>query len=309
MLILLGMKNLSIIFITLILSAVVDGNVSFNVDCTDATVQSKGTAEITLSAEWLQGSNSYIIYTPVMPQLLGMKIIDHITFGQSLTVNSQVVQRTVHLFKFAVTNDAGTEAETGPIFIDYRLSGSEEKMHHQLSGVKFKVTGFGDKYSKLLIPGLIVLLLIPIILTIIIIKLSRRKKVAANISGSPSIEDSIIEELENIKLYKLEGDTKRYFHELSELVKKYFRKKYQIGSILDFNPKELGKAGPDKHTLSTACELLKLSHDVCYAGYQSSNHEQDRIYNFIKKMLMKNRPHKTNASERLYLKNDIRKSP
>jgi hypothetical protein len=301
MLILVDMKNLSIIFLTLILSGIVNGNVSFSIDYTDETVHANGTTELTLSAEWPQGSNSYIIYTPVMPQLLGLKIIDHITFGQSLTVNSQVVQRAVHLFKFAVTNSAGTEAETGPIFIEYRLSGSKEKLHRQLSGVKYKVTRFRSNFLKVLIPVIIILLLLPVILTIVIIKVSR-KKMKVVVSDNLSIEDAIIKKLENVKRYKLEGDVKKYFHELSELIKKYFRKKYQIGSILDFTPKSIGKVGPDKHTLFTACELLRLSHDVCYADYQPSDHEQERIYKFLKKMLTKNRPHKSNVEDELYLK-------
>jgi len=301
MLILISMKNLSIIFLILTLSGIVNGNVSFSVDYTDETVRANGITELTLSAEWPQGSNSYIIYTPVMPQLLGLKIIDHITFGQSLTVNSQVVQRAVHLFQFAVTNAAGMPTETGPIFIEYRLSGSKEKLHRQLSGVKYKVTRFGRDFLKILIPLVVILLLFPIILTIIIIKVSRKKK-SHPISNDLSIEDSIIKKLEYVKRYRLEGDIKKYFHELSELIKKYFRKKYQIGSLLDFNPKSTGKTGPDKHTLFTACELLRLSHDVCYAGYQPSSHEQERIYNFLKKMLTKNRPHESNAEDELYLK-------
>jgi len=295
------MKKLSIILLILILSGSVNGSVSFSIDYTDETVHANGTTELTLSAEWPQGSNSYIIYTPVMPQLLGLKIIDHITFGQSLTVNSQVVQRAVHLFKFAVTNSAGMGTETGPIFIDYRLSGSKEKLHRQLSGVKYKVTRFRSNFLKILIPVAIILLLFPIILTIIIIKVLRRKKDVV-ISANLSIEDAIIKKLENVKRYRLEGDIKKYFHELSELIKKYFRKKYQIGSILDFNPKLIEKAGPDKHTLFTACELLRLSHDVCYAGHQPSSHEQERIYNFLKKMLMRNRPHKSKLEDELYLK-------
>jgi len=295
------MKNLSILFLTLIFSGIVYGNVSFNVDYTKKTIPANGTVELTLSAEWPQGSNSYIIYTPVMPQLLGLKIIDHITFGQSLTVNSQVVQRAVHLFKFAITNKVGMETETGPIFIDYRLSGSKEKLHRQLSGVKYKVTRFGKNFLKVLIPLVVILLLFPIILTIIIIKLSRKRKRVV-ISDNLSIEDSIMEKMECVKRYRLEGDIKKYFHELSELIKKYFRKKYQIGSILDFNPKPTRKTGPDKHTLLTACELLRLSHDVCYAGYQPSSHEQERIYNFLKRMLTKSRPHESKLEDDLYLK-------
>ena len=295
------MKNLSIIFLTLILSGFVNGNISFSVDRTGETVPKNGIAEITIAAEWLQGSNSYIIYPPVMTQLIGLKITDYITFGQSLTVNSQIVQRVIHLFKFSVTNNVGMMAETGPIFIDYRLSGSKEKIHRQLSGISFKVVRFSRSFLMMLIPLILVLLLIPIVSTIIIIKASRKKKNLLILDKS-SVEDSIMKELEQVKKYKIDGDTKRYFRELDDLIKKYFRKKYQIGSILDLDSKSIGKSGPDKHTLFSACELLRLSHNVCYAGYQPSNQEQDRIYNFLKRTLVKNRPHKAGLDEEMYLK-------
>jgi len=295
------MKNLSIILLFLTFSGFVYGNVSFNVDYTKKTIPANGTVELTLSAEWPQGSNSYIIYTPVMPQSLGLKMIDHITFGQSLTVNSQIVQRVIHLFKFAVTNTPGAPTETGPIFIDYRLSGSKERHHRQLSGVSFKVVRINGSFLKILVPVLGLLIFFSIILTFIIIKVSRKKKEMV-VSNDFSIEDTIIEKLERIKKYKIEGNVKKYFHELDELIKEYFRKKYQIGSILDLDPETLGKSGPNKHILFTACELLKLSHNVCYAGYHPSNQEQDRIYKFLRKLLMSNRPHKSNIEDELYLK-------
>lgn len=299
MLLLIDMRNLIFIFFTLIFAEFVSGNVSFNVACSDETVPINSIAEITISAEWPQGSNTYMIYTPIMPQLLGLKIIDHITFGQATTINSQIVQRVVHLFKFSITNNAGTE--TGPIFIDYRASGSDEKQHHKLSGIKFTTVRLGGGLLKTLIFASVLLLLISIISTIIIIKLSQRKSKKIVLNNS-SIEDTIIEELEEIKRYKIDGDVKQYFHKLDALIKKYFRTKYQIGSLLDVNFESNGKTGPDKHTLSTACGLLELSHNVCYADYQPSNQEQDRIYNFLKKILLNNRPHKPQSEEELYLK-------
>jgi len=293
------MKTLISIFLTLIFAEFVSGNVSFNVACTDETVPINGTAEVTISAEWAQSSNTYVIHTPLMPQLLGLKIIDHITFGQATTINSQIVQRVVHLFKFSVTNNAGTA--TGPIFIDYRLYGSDKKLHQKLPGIKFTTVRFQHNLLKILILAAVSILLIPIISTIIIIKLSRRKS-KKNVFNNSSIEDKIIEELEKVKRYKIEGNVKRYFHKLDELIKKYFRIKYQIGSLLDVNLESNGKVGPDKHTLSAACELLKLSHSVCYADYQPSNQEQDRIYNFLKKILLNNRPHKPQSEEELFLR-------
>jgi len=70
------------------------------------------------------------------------------------------------------------------------------------------------------------------------------------------------------------------------------------------NPESNGKAGPDKHTLTTVRDLLKLSHNVCYADYKPNNNEQDRIYNSFNKLLMKNRPHKTRTEEEMYLRED-----
>ena len=131
LLFLVTMKKLLITFFSLFFIAVpAAADISFKVEPGVKTVKASGTAEITIYAQWPQGTNTYVIYPPSMPQLDGLEITDHITFGQSLTENSQIVQRVVHFYKFAVTN--GSIAETGPIFIDYKQNGSDEKLHRKL---------------------------------------------------------------------------------------------------------------------------------------------------------------------------------
>ena len=270
------------------------GDVSFNVEQGSEIIPARGIAEVTIRAEWPQGTNAYVIYPPLMPQISGLEMIDHVTFGQSLTVDSQVIQRVVHYYKFSVTN-AGL-CETGPIFIDYKLSSGGEISHKKLSGVNFKIKRIGKMQYMIYVA---IILFVPLISTILILRLTRRK---IKQQKSLSIEDKFLEDLERIKRYRIDGETKKYFNEISGLIKNYFRKKYQIASLPDYHPNGNGKNGSDKFTVGAAKELLELSHNVCYAGYQPSNIEEERIFNFIKKLLERNRPHKTSAEEDMYLK-------
>jgi len=288
------MKKILITFLFFIgLPAVAD--ISFKVEPGNKTVQANGIAEITIYAEWPQGTNAYMIFPPSMPQLDGLEITDHITFGQSLSINSQIVQRIVHFYKFTVTN--GGIADTGPIFIDYKTSGSEEKLHRKLSGINFEVKRF--EKLKYIIGGGMILAVLALSATFLIVKLTAKKKI---VRESSSLEDEMLSQIDKIKKYRLEGDVKKYFQELSDILKDYFRKKYQIGSLADFDPEKISKAGPDKYTIDAAKDLLKLAHNVCYADYLPNSQEQGRIMNFVKKLLEKNRPHQTSAEEELYLK-------
>ena len=296
------MKLLPCILLFLAGAACVRADVSFNVEATRKAVPAEGFVELTVSAEWPQGTNTYVIYTPTMPQLIGVSVIDHVTFGQSLTVNSQIVQRMVHLFKLAVTNRPGEEAETGPIFIDYRPASLQEKQHRKLSGLTFTVSPPERKALKITVAAVGAALLLGGAVTLMAVRLSRKKKTVTNVQISPAIEDPLLQKLEQIRRLRIEGDIKLYFHELESLIKEYFRTKYRIGSVMDWSPQTSGRTGPDHHTMTAARELLSLSHNVCYAGYKPNSHDQDRMFDFLRRLLLHNRPHESLPEEELYLK-------
>ena len=275
-------------------------SISFNTDTVQKSVPANECIELTITAEWPQGSNTYIVYKPTMPQLTGMTIVDHVTFGRTLTVNSQVVQRMVHLFTFSVTNSPGEEAETGPILIDYRTPATPEKHHKKLSGIIYTVISPENTTLKIILILTVSMLIISALISFFAVWISRKKTTHKHVQNA--IEDSLLIKLDEIKRLRIDGNNKRYFHELELMIKDYFRIKYQVGSILDCPSCKAGKKGPDEHTLTTARELLKLSHNVSYAGYPPTSHDKDRIFEFIRKLLLHNRPHKSIPEEELYLK-------
>ena len=118
----------------------------------------------------------------------------------------------------------------------------------------------------------------------------------------PVIENKFLDKLNSIKRIKLEGNIPLYFQESENLLRDYFRKKYNIGSLEDWKATSNSSVGPDSRTLSVILDLLKLSRDVRYAGMNPNSHDKDRIYEFLKKTFTKNLPHQTLKEEELYLK-------
>ena len=95
---------------------------------------------MTVTAEWPQGEDTYVIFKPTMPGVSGLSVSEPISFGETLTLNSQIIQRVIYLYKFSVTNNPNETAETGNIFVDYRNASGEEIQHKQISGISFDVS-------------------------------------------------------------------------------------------------------------------------------------------------------------------------
>ena len=254
--------------------------------------------EMMVTAEWPQGEETYVIFKPTLPGISGLSISEEISFGETLTLNSQVIQRVIHLYKFSITNAPGEIAESGNVFVDYRNAASEEIQHKQLSGFSFKVAS--PEHNSLVIVSFSILSAI-VIGALIIFVIKRKKKVTKE-NLLPVIETEFLEKLNSIKRLRSEGNIPLYFQELETLLRNYFRKKYNIGSLEDWNPGSNSSAGPDKRTLSVIIDLLRLSRDVRYAGTIPNAHDQERIFNFLKKIFTKNLPRQSLKDNELYLK-------
>ena len=285
------------LFSLLIFAYLANGDINFKLESScEESVPKNLQVEMMVTAEWPQGKETYVVFKPTLPGISGLSISEEISFGETLTLNSQIVQRVIHLYKFSITNSPGEIAETGNVFVDYRNAAEEEIQHKQLSGFSFKVTSPEHNFFVIIVFGFIG------ILGLIIIWIFKRKKKVTKEDLGHLIETDFLEKLNNIKRLRLEGNIPLYFQELETLLRDYFRKKYNIGSLEDWKPTSNSSAGPDKRTLLVIIDLLKLSRDVRYAGTIPNTHDQERIFDFLKKIFIKNLPRQSLNEEELYLK-------
>ncbi len=281
----------------LFFSFLVSADINFRLDSScGESVPGNSQIEMMVIAEWLQGEETYVVFKPTFPDISGLSISENISFGETITLNSQIVQRIIYLYKFSITNAPGEMAETGNIFVDYRNAANEEIQHKQLSGISFKITSPEHNFFVIIVFGIIG------ILALIVILVFRRKKKVIKENLEPVIETDFLEKLNSIKCLRLEGNIPLYFQELETLIRDYFRKKYNIGSLEDWKPTSNSSVGPDKKTLLIIIDLLKLSRNVRYAGTIPNSHDQERIFEFLKKIFIKNLPKQFLKEDELYLK-------
>jgi hypothetical protein len=286
--------------ITVSLSA---AEVTLNVSSANSNVPVNGYAHLTVTAQWPQGEKTYIVFKPDMPQLSGLKVVDHVCYHESVRNPSQGIQRIVHHFKLLVTNTPGTQAETGSIFVEYRNFKENNKQQRQLAGLMFKVESSRNPVLKGTLIAMGSATLLGACALLFGIRRSSRKG-GSPVPGGATLEDHFLKELKAVRRSLIDGDITQYFHDVESLMRHYFRAKYQIGSIEDWEAPASGPAGPDERTTGVARELLKLSHSVRYAGYIPSTHEKNRIHSFLKTLLIKNQPRPPKPEEELYLKEE-----
>jgi len=292
------MKNFLLL---LLLTYFANANIDFKVDYPQTEkISANSEIEMMITAEWVQGDETYLIFKPSLPGILGLSISEHISFGETLTSNSQTLQRIIHLYKFSITNNPGELVESGNIFVDYRNAKHEEIQHKQLAGFSFEVDS--SDHNILTISVSIILVLV-----IFFVIISRKKnffnKKTQKYSGL-IIETEFLKKLNEIKRLSLEGNLSLYFQELEILLREYFRQKYNIGSLEDWKTNSNSSTGPDKKTLIVIMDLLKLCRDVRYAGTIPNTYDQKRTFNFLKNLFTKNLPRQALKNDELYLKND-----
>jgi len=266
-------------------------------------VEEAGTLELTVCAEWPQEGVTYVVYTPVMPEMRGMTITDHVPFGETLSNVSQTIQRIVHQFRLLVTNEAGTRVETGPIVVHYRRGDREEREERELAGVTLAVVRKARRRAQGVALGTIGAVIAGVsVLGVSTYWMRRRRSAVA--AAEPSIESRYMAELEASKRIRIEGDMPRYFLTLEELLRGYLREKYCIGNIEEWQGGGNGRAGLDERSMWVAKELVGLAQQVRYAGYMPSAHEQRRMYEFVESLLERNQPRRSEPEETMYLQKE-----
>jgi len=304
------MKHGLVIVIALALCSPVLAEIEFNAVAHHAgqpvsSLPPQATFDLTVTAEWPQSDIVYVVYTPTMPFLAGLVIQDHLSFGETTTMVSQLVQRTVHHFKLLVTNSVGTTVETGPIQVEYRPSSSEEKQRRQLAGITLTVAAPARLWqSPLAVVGAV--LAAVAILGVGGVYVMRRRRRAPALPAEHCMEDAYVARLAGLKQVRLQGDTARYFGDLETVLRDYVREKYQIGSLETYPPPGNGSTGLDARSVSVARELLALAHTVRYGGQTPSDYDQTRMFDFVQTVIERNRPRRGTPVELDYLQPEHR---
>jgi hypothetical protein len=285
--------------LTMTIALLGSAEVRFEVSSSCTSVPANGLVDVTVVAQWPQSDVTYIIYTPHMPEHEGLRVDDHVSFGESVAGSSQVVQRIVHHYRLCITNPPGATALTGPIVVDYRRGDQQERSRETLAGLNFAVS---SPTRRGLHAALIALVAAGAVVALVLAYTARRSgeaRVAA--ANGPTLEDAYLARLEQARRLRLDGDLAEYFNRLEELLRGYFREKYLIATIEEWRAPTNGPAGPDEKSTSIACNLLALAHKVRYASYEPSAHEQSRMFDFISQLLNRNQPRRSRPEEELYL--------
>jgi len=273
-----------------------------NTHATDVRVNKS--IDMTVVAEWPQETHTYVIYAPSMPELRGMQIANHYTFGETLSTASQTLQRIVHHFLMAITNPAGGKAETGPIRIDYRRDDQQDKTSHELAGITVNVLPAARWPLAGTIAGACTML--SLAAGAVMLKLRRCRLLATVGPIGPSAEDGYLAKLDSLRQLRLAGELDTFFSGMEALLRDYLKEKYVIGNIETWCANETGPAGPDEVTVAVARELLGLAHQVRYGNYRPGPQEQQRMFDFVKSLLTKNQPRRPAPEVEHYLSKESR---
>jgi hypothetical protein len=234
-----------------------------------------------------------------MPLLAGMVVKDHLSFGETITTSSQLLQRVVHHFIMLITNEAGATAETGPITVEYRPINREEKQRQQLAGITLAVIAPPHALASPMALGGIAAGA-GTLLALGGWQVRRRRRRAVPVAEA-CIEDAFLQRMTGLKALRLQGDTARYFAELEAVLRDYAREKYQIGSLETYQPAANGAGGFDARSAGVARELLALAHTIRYGGQIPSEYDQTRMHDFVHTLLDRNRPRRHTPEELDYL--------
>jgi len=285
----------------LLVTGLAHGEVAFTICSSTQAVPASHCADVTIVAEWPQGSETYAVYAPVMPQLAGMVVKDDMSFSEAMKEGSQILQRVIHHFRLLVTNVPGETVETGPIVVRYRRAGEPDSRETQLRSVRFTVVAPSRSAAMLGVSGGAAAVALGA--SAVVLGLRRRRRHGAA-GWQPGPEDALLAKLDPVKRHRIEGDMPLFFQELENLIRQYYRVKYAIGSVENACESAPAMQNVDARALAVAKELICLSHRVRYSGYQPGAREQDRMYDFVKSLLTRPRAHRPSPDDDIRLQQE-----
>ncbi|MBO7543247.1 hypothetical protein J6T93_05000 [bacterium] len=291
------MRKSFYIIATLILATGVLAEVNWEVVPESTNVVSKDPVQLKITATW-SGYETISVRTPRLKELKGALIQDIVSYNESKPGQGGVQHTATYLVELLITNAPGTVVETGLIEVMSRGLEDSEFTSSELAGVSLNV-----RSSKLpwLIPGAAVLVALCAAAVFLFRKRSSGK--AGQVSER-NLEEEYLSELEESKELRLKGEQAAYFGKCESLIRSYLRAKYSVADLDSFSEKKAQENGVDHRMIRTAKDICALAFNVRYANYEPSAMEEKRAYDFLRELLIRNKPSRQKETDELYIKEE-----
>ena len=257
-------------------------------------VVSKKSTQLIMTATWT-GYETISVRTPRLKELKGALIKDIVSYNESKPGVGGTQHTATYVIDLLVTNAPGTVVETGLIEVMSRGLEDSEFTSSDLAGVTLNV-----RSAKL--PWAVIAAALAIVLAAaLFLILKRRTAKKSEAQPEQNLEELYLSKLEESRELRLKGETAAYFGKCEELLKSYLRAKYSIADLDSFGEKEASENGVDQRMVRTSKEVCALCFNVRYAGYEPSAMEEKRAYDFLKELLIRNKPNRQKETDELYI--------
>lgn len=288
------MRKTIYIIVVFLLALSVYSEVKWEILPESTNVVSQKSTQLKMTATWT-GYETISVRTPRFKELKGALVKDIVSYNESKPGVGGTQHTATYVIDLLVTNAPGTVVETGLIEVMSRGLEDSEFSSSDLAGVTLNV-----RSARL--PWLVIAAALAIVLAaalVFILKKKTAKKSAAQ--PEQNLEEEYLAKLEESKELRLKGETAAYFGKCEELLKSYLRAKYSIADLDSFGEKEALENGVDQRMVRTAKEVCALCFNVRYAGYEPSSMEEKRAYDFLKELLIRNKPNRQKETDELYI--------
>ena len=289
------MRNISYILAVFLLTLSVHSEVIWEILPESTNVVSQKSTQLKMTATWT-GFETISVRTPRFKELKGALVKDIVSYNESKPGAGGTQHTATYVIELLVTNAPGTSVETGLIEVMSRGLEDSEFKSSDLSGVTLNVRGSA-------LPWLLIGSAAAVIFAALLIFFAVKKKNAKKADARPeqNLEEEYLSKLEESKELRLKGETAAYFGKCEGLLRNYLRAKYSIADLDSFGEKEAKEMSVDQRMLRTAKEVCALCFNVRYAGYEPSAMEEKRAYDFLKELLIRNKPNRQKDTDELYI--------
>lgn len=257
-------------------------------------VVSKKSTQLMMTATWT-GYETISVRTPRLKELKGALIKDIVSYNESKPGVGGTQHTATYVIDLIVTNAPGTVVETGLIEVMSRGLEDSEFTSSDLAGVTLNV-----RSAKL--PWAVIAAVLAIVLAAALFFILKKRTAKKNeAQPEQNLEELYLAKLEESRELRLKGETAAYFGKCEELLRSYLRAKYSIADLDSFGEKEAQDNGVDQRMVRTSKEVCALCFNVRYAGYEPSAMEEKRAYDFLKELLIRNKPNRQKEADELYI--------
>ena len=288
------MRKMIYIIAVFLLALSASSEVRWEILPESTNVVSKKSTQLKMTATWT-GYETISVRTPRFKELKGALVKDIVSYNESKPGVGGTQHTATYVIDLLVTNAPGTVVETGLIEVMSRGLEDSEFSSSDLAGVTLNVRS--AKLPWAVIAAVLVIVIAAALF--FILKRKTAKKSAAQ--PEQNLEEEYLAKLEESRELRLKGETANYFGKCEELLRSYLRAKYSIADLDSFGEKEASENGVDQRMVRTSKEVCALCFNVRYAGYEPSAMEEKRAYDFLKELLIRNKPNRQKEADELYI--------